>query len=137
MEPPRLDALSPDECLYLLGGTYVGRVGLSMQALPVVLPVNFSLFDNDIVFRTAAGTKFHAASQGAVLAFEADGYELDGMSGWSVLVQGASRVVNEPMELLQVGALTLEPWALDGAADRYVRIASSRVSGRRFRRNPS
>jgi hypothetical protein len=108
-----------------------------MQALPVVLPVNFSLFDNDIVFRTAAGTKFHAASQGAVLAFEADGYELDGMSGWSVLVQGASRVVNEPMELLQVGALTLEPWALDGAADRYVRIASSRVSGRRFRRNPS
>ncbi|MGO9343930.1 MAG: pyridoxamine 5'-phosphate oxidase family protein [Acidimicrobiales bacterium] len=137
MDPPRLEVLTPDECTYLLGGVNVGRVAISLQALPVVLPVNFSLFENDIVFRTAAGTRFHEAAERAVLAFEADGFEHDGLSGWSVLVQGVSRVVNEPVELLKVGALALEPWAIDRAADRYVRIAASVVSGRRFQRSPS
>jgi len=115
--------------MYLLGGANVGRVALKLDALPMVLPVNFSLFENDIVFRTSAGTKLHQAAARTVLTFESDGFELDGMSGWSVLVQGVSRVVNEPVELLKVGVLTLEPWAHDGAAARYVRMTSSVVIG--------
>jgi len=134
MVPPTVDVLSPEECISLLRSAQVGRVGLSMQALPVVLPVNFSLIDNDVVFRTVEGTRFHAAANGAVVAFEADGCEREGATGWSVLVQGVARVVSDPSELQQVAGLTLEPWALDGSADRYVRIASSRMSGRRFQR---
>jgi nitroimidazol reductase NimA-like FMN-containing flavoprotein (pyridoxamine 5'-phosphate oxidase superfamily) len=79
--------------LRLLASVSVGRVGLSIKALPAVLPVNFALLDGEVVFRTVEGTKFHAAAAGRVLAFEADGYETDGLSGWSVLVQGVSRVV--------------------------------------------
>jgi nitroimidazol reductase NimA-like FMN-containing flavoprotein (pyridoxamine 5'-phosphate oxidase superfamily) len=137
MRPPMLNVISPDECLHLLGTVKVGRVGLSIDALPAILPVNFCVLDGDIVLRTVEGTKFHAAASGAVLAFEADGYELDGTTGWSVLVQGVSKVVTEPLELLRVGELNLESWALDGAADQFVRITSSRVSGRRFSRGPS
>jgi nitroimidazol reductase NimA-like FMN-containing flavoprotein (pyridoxamine 5'-phosphate oxidase superfamily) len=138
MEAPILNELSPDDCLRLLGSVKVGRVGLSIDALPVVLPVNFSLLDGDIVIRSVEGTKFHAAAERAVLAFEVDGYDLDGTNGWSVLVQGVSRVVDESPELLRVGGLKLESWALDGTADRFIRIAASRVSGRRFsRRTPS
>ncbi len=136
MGAPTLSVLAPDECLRLLGSVQIGRVGLSIRALPVVLPVNFCLFDGDIVFRTVNGTKFHEAAKGAVVAFEADGYDIDGASGWSVLVQGASRVVADPLELRQVAALPIEPWALDGTADRFVRIAISNVSGRRFQRDP-
>jgi nitroimidazol reductase NimA-like FMN-containing flavoprotein (pyridoxamine 5'-phosphate oxidase superfamily) len=137
MRSPMLNVLSPDECLHLLGTVKIGRVGLSIDALPAILPVNFCLLDRDIVLRTVEGTKFHAAASATVLAFEADGYELDGTTGWSVLVQGVSRVVDEPLELLRVGELNLESWALDGAADHFVRITSSRVSGRRFSRGPS
>jgi nitroimidazol reductase NimA-like FMN-containing flavoprotein (pyridoxamine 5'-phosphate oxidase superfamily) len=135
MAAPIVRVLSTEECMHLLASVPVGRVGLSIGALPVVLPVNFSLVDGDVVFRTAEGTKFHAAANGVVLAFEADGYAPDGMSGWSVLVQGVTRVVTETMELQQIRDSDLEPWAMDGAADRIVRISSTRVTGRRFERS--
>jgi nitroimidazol reductase NimA-like FMN-containing flavoprotein (pyridoxamine 5'-phosphate oxidase superfamily) len=108
-------------------------VGVSVDALPVVLPVNFAVLDGDIVFRTVAGTKFHAASAGAVVAFEADAYDPDGSSGWSVLVQGVARVVTDPEELHLVEQLGVDPWAVDG--DRVIRITGSRISGRRFARS--
>jgi nitroimidazol reductase NimA-like FMN-containing flavoprotein (pyridoxamine 5'-phosphate oxidase superfamily) len=100
--PPRLITLSRDECFRLLTTVPVGRVGLTIDAIPVVLPVNFALLDGDIVFRTVVGTKFHVASTDTVLAFEVDHYEANGASGWSVLVQGRSRVITDPSELLRV-----------------------------------
>jgi hypothetical protein len=36
------EELCPHECLHLLAGGRVGRVAVTMQALPVVLPVNAS-----------------------------------------------------------------------------------------------
>jgi nitroimidazol reductase NimA-like FMN-containing flavoprotein (pyridoxamine 5'-phosphate oxidase superfamily) len=135
MVAPIINELSTEECMHLLGSVPVGRVGLSIGALPVVLPVNFTVVDGDIVFRTVEGTKFHAAANGVVLAFEADGYAPDGTSGWSVLVQGVSSVVTESTELNQVRESSLEPWAFDGTADRVLRIMSTRVSGRRFARS--
>jgi len=134
MATPRLSELSHEECLRLLASVPIGRVGLSIGAIPAVLPVNFALMDGDVVFRTVEGTKFHGAARGAVLAFEIDGYEANGSSGWSVLVQGPSTVLSDPAELLRAHELTGEPWAVDGAADRTVRIASTVVTGRRFER---
>jgi nitroimidazol reductase NimA-like FMN-containing flavoprotein (pyridoxamine 5'-phosphate oxidase superfamily) len=136
MGPPKLTELSREECLHLLASAPIGRVGLSIKALPAVLPVNFALIDGDVVFRTVEGTKFHSAAAGRVLAFEADGYAPDGRSGWSVLVQGVSRVVTDDAELYRIQQLTLEPWAVDGDADQIVRITSTVVSGRRFQRTP-
>ncbi|MGD0942757.1 MAG: pyridoxamine 5'-phosphate oxidase family protein [Acidimicrobiales bacterium] len=127
--------LSRNECLRLLATSPIGRVGLSIEALPAVLPVNFAVLDGDVVFRTAEGTKLHAATVGRVLAFEADGYATDGLSGWSVLVQGVSRLVTEPTELHRALQLTVEPWAVD-AADQIVRITSTMISGRLFQRMP-
>jgi len=129
---PTVIELTWAECLSLLSTAVVGRIGISMDALPVVLPVNFAMVDADIVFRTVEGTKFHAAASGAVVAFEVDGYEPSGQGGWSVLVQGESSVVSGESELAQVSALALDPWALDGAADRFVRIHAEKVAGRRF-----
>ncbi|MGO9583707.1 MAG: pyridoxamine 5'-phosphate oxidase family protein [Acidimicrobiales bacterium] len=128
--------LSRNECLRLLATSPIGRVGLSVEALPAVLPVNFAVFDGDVVFRTAEGTKLHAAMAGRVLAFEADGYSTDGLSGWSVLVQGVARLVTEPTELQRALQLTVEPWAVEGAADQIVRITSTMISGRLFQRIP-
>ena len=77
-----------EECLALLATVPVGRVGVTMNALPVVLPVNFAVLDGDIVFRTVEGTRFHAAAAGTVVAFEVDSYDPDGASGWSVVGSG-------------------------------------------------
>lgn len=129
MDPPRIFDLSRDDCRSLLATVPVGRVGISIEALPVVLPVNFAIVEVDIVFRTVYGTKFHAATAGSVLAFEADGYETSGRSGWSVLVQGKAVVVTDPGELARFTDLTIDPWAVDGAADRFVKISTTNITG--------
>ena len=61
-----LELLSPEECEQLLAQQSIGRVGISMGALPVVLPVNYAMLDGDVVIRTGAGTKLDAALSGQV-----------------------------------------------------------------------
>jgi nitroimidazol reductase NimA-like FMN-containing flavoprotein (pyridoxamine 5'-phosphate oxidase superfamily) len=125
-----LEKLSRDECLSLLGGRSVGRVGITIAALPVIFPVNFAILDGDVVFRSSPGSKLTAAAQRAVVAFEVD--EVDGMyhSGWSVLIVGPAYEITDPAELKRAHALPLTPWA-PGAKGHYIRIRSEIVSGRR------
>jgi len=127
------EGLNREDCLELLAHEPVGRVALTARALPVVLPVNFALLDGDIVWRSAQGTKLNAASAGFVVAFEVDCYETDRREGWSVMVQGLAHVMTDPEEIARAKELPLESWALDGIADRYVRLVPNIVTGMRIR----
>ena len=130
---PGILELGLDDCLRLLTTVPVGRVGLTIDALPVVLPVNFVVNDATIVFRTVRGTKLDAATAGMVVAFEADHYGTATEPwGWSVLVRGVAEEITDPTELETVRALPLESWAFDGSADRYIKIAPTMISGRRI-----
>ena len=111
----------------------VGRVALTARALPIVLPVSFALLNGDIVWRSAQGTKLNDASAGFVVAFEADHYEIDHQQGWSVMIQGLAHVITDGDELERAKSLPLEPWALDGVADRYVCLVPNIVTGMRIR----
>ena len=124
--------ISPEECLTLLDLADVGRIGVSVHALPVILPVNYVIHDGDVVLRVSSGTKLAAATAGAVVAFEVDHHDHHGTSGWSVLVQGRAEEIVDPGELTQARMLPLHSWALDGSADHYVRIRTATISGRRF-----
>lgn len=125
--------LGVEECLALLGSVPVGRVGVTIDALPAVLPVNFALWNGTIVFRTVPGTKLDAAAAGAVVAFEADAYgTADAPGGWSVLVRGIAREVTDPAELAELASLPLDSWAWDGNAGRYVCIEPTVTTGRRI-----
>ena len=126
-----LQPISEEECALLLAAGKVGRVGVSQGALPAVLPVNYAVLDGDIVIRTGAGTKLDAALRGAVVAFEIDSIDPIYHEGWSVMVQGRAHEVVDPEELKRARTLPLEPWAA-GVRDRFVRISSERVSGRRI-----
>lgn len=128
-----MEELSRAKCLELMATVPVGRIGVSVRALPVILPVNFALVGENIVFRTIPGTKLDAATANAVVAFEVDSYAPDGTFGWSVLVQGVSSEITDPGELLALASIPLRAWALDDrTATRLVRIESSFISGRRF-----
>ena len=52
-----LELLSEDEARKLLATGGVGRVGLTIGALPAIFPVNYKVIDGAIVFRTAPGSK--------------------------------------------------------------------------------
>jgi uncharacterized protein len=130
-----LETLDRAECLRLLRTVPVGRIGVSIGALPAILPVNFAVVGDGIVIRTVPGTKLDAATSNAVVAFEVDDYAADGSSGWSVMVQGVCTEVAAPAERAALAGSPLRTWAFDdGVATRFVRIDLSFVSGRRFRR---
>ena len=79
MDPnrPVARALDRSECLALLASTSLGRIGTSIEAMPVVLPVAFALYDGSIVFRTMPGTKLHDATRDA-----ASRLSVFGQTGW-------------------------------------------------------
>lgn len=126
-----LEVLSLEESLGLLASVPIARIGLSMNALPVVLPVNFVVDGDQLIIRSAAGSKLDAALSHAVVAVEADNFDPISHCGWSVLVRGTSRVITMPAELAHARALTLRPWANE-ATDRFIAISTDLVSGRRI-----
>jgi nitroimidazol reductase NimA-like FMN-containing flavoprotein (pyridoxamine 5'-phosphate oxidase superfamily) len=105
-----------------------------MGALPVILPVNYVVFDRGVLFRTAAVTKLDAAVRGIVVAFEADAYDPDGRAGWSVLLVGKASEVSHPVKLKleRAEAVAMSPWPGAEGQLHYVHIKAERISGRRF-----
>lgn len=113
----------------------LGRVGLEIGGVPAVLPVNYALLDDDVVFRTAPGTKLSLALLGARVAFEVDEADRRSGAGWSVLVLGTAAEIRDPHVLRVVHNLPLHAWA-GGERDHVVRIAAERVTGRRVGPTP-
>lgn len=126
-----LELLAEEECLALLRETSVGRVGITVGGLPVILPVNYACHDGDIVFRTGSGTKLRAAVRNAVIAFEADVIHPSDRAGWSVLVVGRARELSDDSEIAAVESLGIEPWVA-GSLGHVVRLHPEFVSGRRI-----
>jgi len=127
----RLDELTRTEAIRLLTTASVGRLGITMDALPAILPVNYAVVDDAIVFRSSPGAKVSAAVQGAVVAFEADESDVRSSTGWSVLVVGCAREITDRARLEQVRSLGLRSW-VPGARDRFVEIPLDIVTGRRI-----
>jgi nitroimidazol reductase NimA-like FMN-containing flavoprotein (pyridoxamine 5'-phosphate oxidase superfamily) len=126
-----LELLTDDQARQLLAEGEVGRVGITIGSLPAIFPVNYRLIDGAVVFRTAPGSKMSAATEGAVVAFEVDDYQLADRSGWSVLLVGRAEVVDDDEVAVKVAAARLEP-LVDSPRTVIVRIAPTFVSGRRL-----
>src|SRR3954454_14274023 len=86
-----------------------------------------------ILLRTSDGAKLRTAWERSVVAFEVDDYDPEDHTGWSVLVQGRSRVITDGREVLRDLSAPLQPWA-DPMAGYFVEISCDRVSGRRVGR---
>lgn len=126
-----LEVLDREHSLRLLATATLGRIGVTSGALPVVLPVNFRLVNDLVVFRTGVGTKLDAATRNQIVAFEADDFEPFSHAGWSVLVTGTAREVTDPSEVAALSVVPIPRWAPRGAG-RTVAISTDLVSGRRL-----
>lgn len=122
--------LSREACLGHLGRTGVGRVAVSVGALPAIFPVNYAMRGEDVVFRTTPGTKLAAAVRNTVIAFEVDDADRMSHTGWSVLVVGPSREITDPNELAETNRLPLRRWARTGGPESTVCIRADVVTGR-------
>jgi len=127
----RVQELSPGACREKLESESLGRLGVNVDALPVVLPVNFAVDGNSIVIRTSEGTKLSAAMHEAVVAFEVDHYDPEAESGWSVLVQGRAHEITDYGRIDRAKVLPLRPVTEGGAGDHFIEVEMEIVTGRR------
>lgn len=120
--------LARSECLDLLRHHSIGRLAVTSQALPVIVPVNYVADDGGVVFRTEPGGMLDRACQDSVVAFEIDQLAPDGSGGWSVLVVGLAH----PLDYRE----SLRPYArglfsaMGPGRDRFIRVTATQVSGR-------
>jgi nitroimidazol reductase NimA-like FMN-containing flavoprotein (pyridoxamine 5'-phosphate oxidase superfamily) len=127
-----LAALPFDACLRLLASVPLGRVGFHADGEIVILPVNHAVEGQDVVFRAARGSKLTAAEEQELVAFEADDYDRQTRSGWSVLVTGRAVVVYEEAEIQRLDRLGLRPWVTAVEHPFWIRIRPTSVTGRRI-----
>ncbi|MFF3886002.1 helix-turn-helix domain-containing protein [Streptomyces sp. NPDC001914] len=128
---PELTELSVAECAKLLSTHGVGRLAVPTELGPVIVPVNYSVVDDAIVFRTARGATPSLAS-GCVVAFEVDRVDDTFSQGWSVVTRGFARTVTDPDEEHRLAKRAYSaPWS-GGRRDMWVRIEPYAVTGRRI-----
>ncbi|QNN51879.1 pyridoxamine 5'-phosphate oxidase family protein [Nocardioides mesophilus] len=127
--PGHLNELSAQECWDLLATHEVGRVGFCDGRGAVMLPVNYTVHDRSVLFRTSPDGLLGQHLRWGYAAFEVDEFDDYTQSGWSVLVRGPSRAA-DPGELPETDEARPVPWA---AGDRslVLRVTPDQVTGRR------
>ena len=114
--------LSREECRALLASRTVGRIAFQTGNGLRVLPVNYVVLEDRIVFRTAEHGVIARSIRAAEVAFQVD--DLDGQTatGWSVLVQGRTGPWSGEVPVIS-------PWA-PGRREVAVAIEPTSWSGR-------
>lgn len=128
---PRWYDLTRAECFDLLGRHDLGRLAFVDDLGPIVVPVNYVLDRHMLVIRTDEGAKLEAAHRGVKVAFEIDGMDASGETGWSVLVRGEAVAVTEAAELERMRRLPVRPLA-PGSRRHYLRVMPAVLTGRRI-----
>lgn len=126
----QLQELSVDECLTRLQQHQLGRLVYTMEDELQIRPLNYALYQGQIIIRTGYGDLLDAVDRQSVL-FEVDDAEPPTSSPWSVIVRGVAEEIWRPDELQVMRDLPLRPWA-PGSRDHYLRIISSAMTGRRL-----
>jgi nitroimidazol reductase NimA-like FMN-containing flavoprotein (pyridoxamine 5'-phosphate oxidase superfamily) len=130
-----LRELSYAECRGLLVRQRAGRVAVATPDGPHIIPLNYSVVDESIIFRTTPFSILATYARNAKLAFEVDHFDDEHRLGWSVVVRGRADVVSDPEEINRIRKVCAPlPWA-DGARNLYFRLAWKELSGRALGRH--
>jgi nitroimidazol reductase NimA-like FMN-containing flavoprotein (pyridoxamine 5'-phosphate oxidase superfamily) len=127
-----LEQLTRSQALDLLASVPIGRLVFTDQALPAIRPLNHLVEGESIVVRTAAGATITtvAGRNGVVVAYEADELDTARQVGWSVVIVGTARLLDDEAAAERYRSL-LRPW-LSGPRDEVITIAADIVTGYRM-----
>lgn len=126
---PKTVRLDQEACRALLAQGSLGRVALSVGALPTIRTVRYTLAEEGVVFRVAPDSRLCRAVSNAVVAFGTDHCDDSTGRGWSVVVQGRCSPVNDTGRLSRLRSLPLMPWVDSPEGDVFMSIPLTAVSG--------
>ncbi len=137
VDPQGTEVIDRAECLHLLATHQVGRLGLVRGSEPLILPVNYWVDGDSIVFRTAPGTKL-SLGDGSPACFQIDELDPVTRSGWSVLAVGRLEEITDydHPDVRRLRDLPLSSWAGDDGRRHWMRLITRRLTGRRVSPGP-
>jgi hypothetical protein len=126
-----VEELGYAKCRGLLGGGVFGRVGLCTPQGPRILPVNYSVVGEAVIFRTSHHGVIASRDWQSPLAFEVDYVDYETHQGWSVLAVGPGERLEdgEAVDLIK-RTWDPRPWA-GGSRPLYVRLQWTELTGQR------
>jgi hypothetical protein len=127
--PSHVRELSEAECLEVLAAHEVGRVAYCDDLGPVVLPVNYVLDEDTVLFQISPHSVLAHHLRGGAASFQIDDFDSYTQSGWSVLVRGEASYVDSGD--LPEGSHRPFAWA-EGGRTLHVRIIPRAITGRRL-----
>jgi nitroimidazol reductase NimA-like FMN-containing flavoprotein (pyridoxamine 5'-phosphate oxidase superfamily) len=121
--------LTYDECRARLEIGTLGRVALSTPVGPRIIPVNYTVAESSIIFRTTPYSMLGTYARDTDLAFEVDEFDAE-HAGWSVVALGRAAMVEHLDDLRRIKAQwNPEPWAA-GHWGMYFRMPWRELTGR-------
>jgi nitroimidazol reductase NimA-like FMN-containing flavoprotein (pyridoxamine 5'-phosphate oxidase superfamily) len=124
--------LAPEVCRQLLDAGVMGRVALCTPDGPHIVPVNYSVVADSMVFQTTPYSVLGTSGRNSLVAFETDHVDYGSRHAWSVVVRGRCRWVDEPDAVAAIEATwPPRPWAA-GSRRLYLRLPLDEVSGRKL-----
>ena len=131
-----LRELSRSACEQLLSQHVVGRVGFCSAGGPVILPVNYRLYNEQVVLRTSPYGLISELRRRTPVAFEVDDIDERAETGWDVLGRGFAEAVTGDHPLNQLWRTVPAPWAA-GTRSLFIAITLTSLSGRIVRAHPA
>jgi nitroimidazol reductase NimA-like FMN-containing flavoprotein (pyridoxamine 5'-phosphate oxidase superfamily) len=116
------------QCLALLRTASLGRVIFTHRAMPAVRPVRFTVVGEAVVFAVPDGSPLYAGARDAVVAFEADEFDVDFDTGWFVSVLGRATEFPDA-EVAEIACLCRCP---SRAGRRFLQIPVETITGHRM-----
>lgn len=108
-----LRPLTRERALRLLGTVPMGRIAFTSRAMPAIRPVNHMVDDEGrIIIRSHEGGSIVTATdaeRGTVVSYEADQIDSEARAGWTVIVTGLARIVDD-VERADAYREELRPW---------------------------
>lgn len=117
---PTPHELSATDCWRLLGATGMGRLSVTLSALPAIVPVRYEVGEGLIVVCLGDRPELTAAVNDTVVALSHDSFGPEDDHGWFVQVQGLAHLdgTASPGDGTPSLRATLEPSLLSGATYR-------------------
>ena len=123
------DHFDDQECLTLLSRSQFGRVALSMRALPVIVPVRYSVIGTDIRL-SVSDDQLAQALDGQVACVQADGFDEDHGQRWTVFATGPVSRIGGLQVLGTLPSTAPGESALDVERERAFSLQAKILSGR-------
>jgi hypothetical protein len=122
-----VEVLTRAQCLSRLSRQDVGRVAVSINAMPKIVPVRYLIEGGDLIFRAPLDNTLATSCDEAVIAFEVDEIATAYGGGWSVHVLGVASLS------ASIGSRPTQCVSSQGPAEtgrgQSVQLSLNRISG--------